>query len=223
MVFTATGLNPTATTTVASDSPVDSSWQNISSVAVMVDGTVKEYAVTPLADNTSAKLTASEPHYWTEHGETRITARVEEIIDSYGCQRHHLIAIMQDIQAEYRYLPPELLSYVAEKLGINEAKAYSVATFYENFSFEPKGKYIIKVCDGTACHVRKSIPILERLYSELGLSEEKATTDDMLFTLETVSCLGACGLAPVLTVNDKVYPAMTPDAAAELIRELRGA
>ena len=112
---------------------------------------------------------------------------------------------------------------MAGKLGINEAKAYSVATFYENFSFEPKGKYIIKVCDGTACHVRKSIPILERLYSELGLSSEKATTDDMLFTLETVSCLGACGLAPVLTVNDKVYPAMTPDAAAELIRELRGA
>ena len=133
------------------------------------------------------------------------------------------IPIIQDIQSEYRYLPPELLRYVAKKLGINEAKAYSVATFYENFSFEPKGKYIIKVCNGTACHVRKSIPILERLYSELGLSEEKATTDDMLFTLETVSCLGACGLAPVLTVNDKVYPGMTPDAAAELIHELRGA
>ena len=81
---------------------------------------------------------------------------------------------------------------------------------------------MIKVCDGTACHVRKSIPILERLYSELGLSADKATTDDMMFTIETVSCLGACGLAPVMTVNDKVYPAMTPDAAADLIRELRG-
>ena len=149
--------------------------------------------------------------------------KADEIIAEHGSQQAALIPIIQDIQAEYRYLPPELLSYVAEKLGIHEAKAYSVATFYENFSFEPKGKYIIKVCDGTACHVRKSIPILERLYSELGLSEEKATTDDMLFTLETVSCLGACGLAPVLTVNDKVYPAMTPDAAAELIRELRGA
>ena len=137
--------------------------------------------------------------------------KADEIIAEHGSQQAALIPIIQDIQAEYRYLPPELLSYVAEKLGINEAKAYSVATFYENFSFEPKGKYIIKVCDGTACHVRKSIPILE------------ATTDDMLFTLETVSCLGACGLAPVLTVNDKVYPAMTPDAAAELIRELRGA
>ena len=149
--------------------------------------------------------------------------KTDEIISHYGRRPSALIPIMQDIQAEYRYLPPELLDYVAGKLGINEAKAYSVATFYENFSFEPKGKYIIKVCDGTACHVRKSIPILERLYSELGLSSEKATTDDMMFTLETVSCLGACGLAPVLTVNDKVYPAMTPDAAAELIHELRGA
>ncbi|MGO5051826.1 complex I 24 kDa subunit family protein [Lachnospiraceae bacterium LCP25S3_G4] len=149
--------------------------------------------------------------------------RAEEIIASHGADQASLIPIIQDIQTEYRYLPPELLSFVAKKLGINEAKAYSVATFYENFSFEPKGKYIIKVCDGTACHVRKSIPILERLYEELGLSKKKVTTDDMLFTLETVSCLGACGLAPVLTVNDKVYPAMTPDAATELIRELRGA
>ena len=80
---------------------------------------------------------------------------------------------------------------------------------------------MIKVCNGTACHVRKSIPILERLCTELGLSKDKVTTDDMLFTLETVSCLGACGLAPVLTVNDKVYPSMTPDAAAELVRRLR--
>lgn len=149
--------------------------------------------------------------------------KTDEIITSHGTDQAALIPIIQDIQSEYRYLPPELLSYVAGKLGISEAKAYSVATFYENFSFEPKGRYIIKVCDGTACHVRKSIPILERLYSELGLSKTKVTTDDMLFTLETVSCLGACGLAPVLTVNDKVYPAMTPDAAAELIRELRGA
>ena len=149
--------------------------------------------------------------------------KTDEIIASHGLTQAALIPIIQDIQAEYRYLPPELLSYVASKLSIDEAKAYSVATFYENFSFEPKGKYMIKVCNGTACHVRKSVSILERLYSELGLSEEKATTDDMMFTLETVSCLGACGLAPVLTVNDKVYPAMTPDAAAELIRELRGA
>lgn len=148
-------------------------------------------------------------------------SKTDEIINIYGVDASSLIPVIQDIQAEYRYLPPELLLYVAKRLGISEAKAYSVATFYENFSFEPKGKYVIKVCDGTACHVRKSVPILERLYSELGLSKEKQTTDDMLFTIETVSCLGACGLAPVLTVNDKVYKAMTPDKATELIKELK--
>lgn len=148
--------------------------------------------------------------------------QTDRIIADYGTQPAALIPIIQDIQNEYRYLPPELLTYVAEKLHINEAKAYSVATFYENFSFAAKGKYIIKVCDGTACHVRKSVPILEFLTKELGLAKDKQTTDDMLFTVETVSCLGACGLAPVLTVNDKVYPAMTPEKAAELLTELRG-
>ena len=110
---------------------------------------------------------------------------------------------------------------MAEKLHVGEAKIYSIATFYENFSLEPKGKYVIKICDGTACHVRKSIPILEALRKKLGLSEQKKTTDDMLYTVETVSCLGACGLAPVLTVNDKVYPTMTPDSACELIDTLK--
>ena len=147
--------------------------------------------------------------------------KADEIIGVHGAKPSALIPIIQDIQSEYRYLPPELLAYVADKIGITEAKAYSVATFYENFSFEPKGKYVIKVCDGTACHVRKSIPILERLYTELGLSKDKVTTDDMMFTLETVSCLGACGLAPVLMVNDTVYPAMTPDAVSEMLKNLR--
>ncbi|MBQ1271319.1 MAG: NAD(P)H-dependent oxidoreductase subunit E [Clostridia bacterium] len=147
--------------------------------------------------------------------------KTDEIIAVHGEKASSLIPIMQDIQAEYRYLPPELLVYIAKKLGINEAKAYGVATFYENFSFDPKGKYVIKVCDGTACHVRKSTAILERIYSDLGLSKEKSTTDDMLFTVETVSCLGACGLAPVMMVNDTVYPAMTPDAATELLNKLR--
>ena len=147
--------------------------------------------------------------------------KADEIIAYYGRKAASLIPIMQDIQAEYRYLPGELLTYVADEIGVTEAKAFSVATFYENFSFEPKGKYVIKVCDGTACHVRKSTTILERIYSELGLSKDKVTTEDMLFTVETVSCLGACGLAPVLTVNDKVYPSMTPDDAAQLLQKLR--
>jgi NADH-quinone oxidoreductase subunit E len=94
---------------------------------------------------------------------------------------------------------------------MGEARIYSIATFYENFSLEPKGKYVIKVCDGTACHVRKSIPILEKLRSELGLSDGKKTTDDLNFTVETVSCLGACGLAPVFTINDDVYGKKLPD------------
>lgn len=149
-------------------------------------------------------------------------AKADEIIEHHGRNSGSLIPVMQDIQGEYRYLPGELLSYVADKIGVQEAKAYSVATFYENFSFEPKGKYIIKVCDGTACHVRKSVPVLDAMFKELGLSKKKHTTDDMVFTVETVSCLGACGLAPTLMVNDQVHPCITPEKAIALIQELRG-
>ena len=148
--------------------------------------------------------------------------KTDEIISHYVRDARSLIPIMQDIQAEYRYLPAELLTYVAKEIGITEAKAYSVATFYENFSLEPKGKYVIKICDGTACHVRKSIPILEHFRKELGLTNEKHTSDDGLFTVETVSCLGACGLAPAIVVNDHVHPTMTVEKAQAIIDELRG-
>ena len=154
--------------------------------------------------------------------DTSYYEKTDQIIAQYSCEEKSLIPIIQGIQEEYRYLPPELLTYVAGKLGISEAKAYSVASFYENFSFEAKGKYVIKVCDGTACHVRKSMPVKEALMKELGLSNKKHTTDDMLFTVETVSCLGACGLAPTLTVNDEVHPKMTPEKAVELLNKLRG-
>lgn len=149
--------------------------------------------------------------------------KADEIIAGYGTESRFLIPIIQDVQSEYRYLPPELLNYIAGKLHITEAKAYSVATFYENFSFDRKGKYVIKVCDGTACHVRKSTDVLNKLREELGLKEGQTTTEDMLFTLETVSCLGACGLAPVLTVNDEVHPAMNPTKVSELIKGLKEA
>ena len=129
----------------------------------------------------------------------------DKIIAAYGTEPRFLIPIIQDIQSEYKYLPPELLRYVADKLNIAEAKAYSVATFYENFSFDAKGKFILKVCDGTACHVRKSMDILNQLYKELGLSKEKHTTDDMM----------------VMTVNDVVHPAMTPEKVTALIAELK--
>ena len=146
---------------------------------------------------------------------------IDTIIDELGAKQSSIIAILQSIQEEYRYIPKEIFPYLSKRLKVSEARIFSVATFYENFSLEPKGKFVIKVCDGTACHVRKSVPILERLRAELGLSETKKTTDDLSFTLETVSCLGACGLAPVMTVNDKVYPAMTPDKASELLKQLK--
>ncbi|MEA5003998.1 MAG: NAD(P)H-dependent oxidoreductase subunit E [Christensenella sp.] len=144
-----------------------------------------------------------------------------DVILTEHTKSSEIIPILQDIQKEYRYLPKEALSYVAGKLNVGEAKVYSIATFYENFSLEPKGKYVIKICDGTACHVRKSIPILDALRKKLHLSDKKRTTEDMLYTVETVSCLGACGLAPVLTVNDKVYPAMTPESACALLDTLK--
>lgn len=148
-------------------------------------------------------------------------AKLDEILQAHDYNKTLLIAIMQDIQKVYRYLPEEALCYIAKKLKLSEAKIYGVATFYENFSLEPKGKYVIKICDGTACHVRKSVPILEEFRALLGVSEEKKTTEDMLFTVETVSCLGACGLAPVCTVNDHVHPAMTPEKARDLIEMLK--
>ncbi len=146
---------------------------------------------------------------------------VDAIINKHGAEQKNLITILQALQAQYRYLPREVLERVADKMKISIAKIYSVATFYENFSLDPKGKYVIKICDGTACHVRKSIPILEKAREVLGLSEKKPTTDDMMFTVETVSCLGACGLAPAMTVNDKVYPTMTPEKVVELINNIK--
>lgn len=145
------------------------------------------------------------------------------ILDEFGRQESSLIAVLQAIQEEFAYLPREIFPYLSKEMDLPEAKIYGVATFYENFSLEPKGKYIIKVCDGTACHVRKSIPVLQRLRAELGLEEGKTTTDDLLFTVETVSCLGACGLAPAMTVNGKVHPSMTPEKASALIAELKEA
>ena len=146
---------------------------------------------------------------------------VHEILKKHDYKQVDIIPMLQEIQEHYHYLPREIFPYISAKLDMSEAEIYSVATFYENFSLEPKGKYVIKICDGTACHVRRSIPILERIRQELGLSESKKTTDDRLFTVETVSCLGACGLAPVLTVNDVVHPEMTPDKASALLAKLK--
>ena len=103
--------------------------------------------------------------------------RAEAIIDAYGCEQSNLIAIMQEIQGEYKYLSEGALTLIAEKLGISTAKVYSVATFYENFSLEAKGRHIIKVCTGTACHVRKSGPIYDALRDALGLTADRQEKD----------------------------------------------
>lgn len=146
---------------------------------------------------------------------------VNEILEKHSYKQEDIISILQEIQEIYHYLPREVFPIISKGLKMGEARIYSIATFYENFSLEPKGKYVIKVCDGTACHVRRSIPILEKLRSELGLSDKKKTTDDLCFTVETVSCLGACGLAPVITVNDVVHPEMNPDKVVELLNKLK--
>lgn len=143
------------------------------------------------------------------------------IVQSHGCSTSNLIAILQDIQAACSYLSEESLTVVAEMLGVSVSSVYSVATFYENFSLEPKGRHIIKVCAGTACHVRKSGPIYDAIHEYLGLNDKRKTSSDGMFTLETVACLGACGLAPVMTVDGEVYPKMAPDAAIALLEEMR--
>ena len=147
--------------------------------------------------------------------------KVNEIISLHNNYKKKIISIIQEVQKEYHYLPEEVLVYIADTLDISHAKIYGIATFYENFSLEQKGKNIIRICDGTACHVRDSIPILNAIYKELNLNEKKKTTDDMLFTVETVSCLGACGLAPVITVNDVVHPKMTPEVVVELLQDIK--
>jgi NADH-quinone oxidoreductase subunit E len=143
------------------------------------------------------------------------------ILEGYSFNKSKLIPILQAIQEEYKYLPQEILAFISSALNISSAKVYGVATFYSHFSLTPKGKHIIRVCDGTACHVKKSSSIIEALRKKLNLSESQ-TTKDMLFTLETVACLGACGLAPVLVVDDKVYGQMTASKAVTLIEQIKG-
>jgi len=143
--------------------------------------------------------------------------KVFTILEKHGRKPSRLVPILQAVQEEYRYLPEEVLTYVATALDISPARVYGVATFYSHFAIQPKGKHIIRLCDGTACHVKDSIPILDAIRKRLNLSAKKATTDDMMFTVETVACLGACGLAPVLVVDDKVHGQMTPEEGVKLV------
>ena len=146
---------------------------------------------------------------------------LEGILESFNYKKSYLIAMLQKVQAIYKYLPEEAMTYIGEHVdGLSPATVFGVATFYAQFSLEPKGKYEIKVCDGTACHVRGSMPVLNAIKAKLDLKDGQMTTNDGLFSLETVSCLGACGLAPVCVINEKVYPQMTSDAIKVILDTL---
>ncbi len=147
-------------------------------------------------------------------------AAVNRILEKHNYSAAKLIPILQETQDVYKCLSKEVISYVATSIGVPPAKVYGVATFYAHFSLEPKGKHIIRLCDGTACHVKKSHGILNALRSHLKLADGKTTTDDFGFTVETVSCLGACGLAPVMVVDGEVYGQVVPEQAVKIVDDL---
>ncbi len=155
----------------------------------------------------------------TTDGQKKVDIAVlDKIIADCGGDKSHLIAMLQKVQEVYRYVPEDAIIYIGTKIeGLSPATVFGVATFYAQFSLDPKGKYEIRCCDGTACHVRGSMPVLNAIKEKLDLKDGKFTTQDGLFSLETVSCLGACGLAPVVVVNGKVYPQMTADAIKVVI------
>ena len=146
--------------------------------------------------------------------------KVLEIVDQNNRSAARLIPILQAVQTEYRYLPEEILTFIATSLGISPARVFGVATFYSLFTLKPKGKYIIRVCDGTACHVKGSMNLYDALCKKLDLQDGTDSTPDMLFTVETVNCLGACGLAPAMVVNEEVFGQLTPERVDTIIDEI---
>lgn len=145
---------------------------------------------------------------------------LSEILDRYPPDRTSSLAVLEDIQAAYKYLPREALEAVAERLGMNLGEVYQLATFYTAFSLTPKGDYVVKVCLGTACHVGGGSRILVALEKGLGI-KAGGTTEDNKFSLEAVRCLGACALGPMVLVNERPYSKMTPVKVEELIGQLR--
>ncbi|MRS03504.1 NAD(P)H-dependent oxidoreductase subunit E [bacterium] len=135
-------------------------------------------------------------------------SKVDQIIDTYGLEQKGLIPVLLDIQTEYHYLPPEAIQRVSERMNIPMIQVYQVASFYKVFSLEPRGKHIITVCMGTACHVRGSTMLVDQISRVLHV-EPGETTKDMQFTLEEVNCLGACALGPVMVIDGKYYGKMT--------------
>jgi len=142
---------------------------------------------------------------------------LSEVLSSYEGKRDELIPILQQVQEEFGYLPEEAMLGIARFTGVPESAVYAVATFYAQFRFTPIGRNHIMVCRGTACHVRGAPRILEKLQKQLGI-EEGETTEDREYSLETVACIGACGLSPCITINKQVEAKMTPKRVTELLR-----
>lgn len=144
-----------------------------------------------------------------------------QIIERYGYDKAKLIPILQEIQNEYRYLPEELMVYVATMLNTTSSQVYGVASFYSHFTLKLKGKYVVKICDGTACHVKKSTTLRDAIRSHLKLEAGQNTTPDLLFTVESVACLGTCGRAPAMNVNGEVFGLLTDEAAVAVIKDIQ--
>jgi NADH-quinone oxidoreductase subunit E len=145
---------------------------------------------------------------------------IDGILDQHERAPSAVIAILQDMQEEVNYLPEGALRYVAEQLDIPASKVYALATFYRAFSLEPRGKHLVHVCTGTACHVRGAVKILEALEREIGI--RAGETDEQLeFTLETVNCLGACALGPVVVIDSEYHGQMTGAKAGRRIKKLQ--
>lgn len=145
---------------------------------------------------------------------------VDKILIKNGWSRNKIVGILQDIQDFYGYLPEDILVYISEKIDIPLSQIYSISTFYKAFSLKPKGKYRIKVCLGTACHVRGGYTISEFLKNKLGISPGE-TTKDNLFSFDTVNCLGACAIGPIVVINEKYYGQMDVRKIEKLIKGLK--
>jgi NADH:ubiquinone oxidoreductase subunit E len=142
--------------------------------------------------------------------------KIDAIIENYKANPETLLMIMQDISDMYNYVPPEVIPILMERLRVKESLIYSVATFYKTISLEPRGKYIVHVCTGTACHVRGADKIMDALKEKLKIKEGQ-TTDDSLFTLEAVRCVGCCASGPVITVNQETHGGLDRSSAVEVI------
>jgi NADH-quinone oxidoreductase subunit E len=147
--------------------------------------------------------------------------QIDFIVNKYKARKGLLTSILQDLQAEYNYLPREALRHVSDRLELPLIQVYSVATFFKSFSLQPKGKHLINICLGTACHVRGTVRILEKIERTLGVKNGE-TTEDQEFTLETVNCLGACALGPVMVVDGEYFGQMTPAKVDSVLKEYYG-